>query len=307
MTQAKPAARASARRGNRNKPAQKVFIVVALAPIVLYFLVFSVYPVLSALYISFHDWSLMEREHTFIGLENYAWAFSDPSFYTVVRNTLLFAVLNVLGQTVMGLLLAVFVGSLPKRLVTWMRVVLFTPVVTSMVAVSLMFVWLYQPSFGIINYLLGFVGLGPFDFLQSETQVIPAIVLMTVWKNVGYTMVIFIAGLTTIPRDLYEAAEIDGANRLAQFWRITLPLLKPTIMFVTITSVISSLQVFTQIYTMTKGGPGLSSRTIVVHIYETAFKFFEMGRATSLAFILFVIIMVFTMLQLRLMRSDIQY
>lgn len=296
--------RASRPKMNRSK---SIFLTVSMIPIMLYFLLFSVYPVVSAFVISFFDWGLMDRNHTFIGLENYITTFTDPDFWVVVKNTLYFAVLNVLGQTILGLLLAVFVNSLTKGLMTVMRTVLFIPVVTSMVAVALMFDWLYQPAFGIINYMLSFLGLGPYDFLTSATQVIPSIVIMTVWKNVGYTMVIFIAGLTTIPHDLYEAAEIDGANKAKQFFTITLPLLKPTTMFVTITSVISSLQVFTQIYSTTNGGPGIASRTIVIEIYESAFKFFEMGKATSMAFVLFLLIMVFTLIQMRLMRSNLEY
>jgi len=286
---------------------QMWFVWLGLTPIFVYFLVFSVYPVIYAAVISLHNWGLMERTHPFIGLENYRWAFTDSLFYTAVRNTLYYAVMNVVGCTILGMLTAVFVNSLPKHLIVWMRGVLFTPVVTSMVAVSLMFVWLYQPAFGVINYWLSFIGLGPYNFLQSTTQVIPSIVVMNIWKSVGYFMVIFIAGLTTIPRDLYEAAEVDGANKLWQFFRITVPLLKPTTLFVLVTGMISSFQVFTQIYNMSRGGPGTASRTMVMHIYEIAFRFFEMGRATAVAFVLFAMIMLITAIQMRLFSSDVEY
>ncbi len=292
---------------DKNNLSKKLFIVFSLIPILLYFGTFSVYPVFMALYMSFFDWNLLDRVHEFIFLENYTNNFTDPDFWQIMRNTVYFAALNVSGQVVLGLSFALFINSLPKRLIAIMRTTMFLPVVTSMVAVSIMFEWIYQPSFGILNYVLGFIGIGPFDYLSSPTQVIPSLVALTIWKNVGYTMVIFIAGLTTIPRDLYEAAQIDGATKFMQFLRITLPLLKPTTLFVCITGVISSLQAFTQIYTLTRGGPGISSRTIVVHIYETAFKFFNMGTATSMAFILFIVIMLITLIQLYVMRSESNY
>lgn len=298
---------APARRKHHNQIVRTRFVVLGLLPIMIYFLVFSVYPILSAFYISLRDWNLMAREHPFVGFANYLWAFRDDVFYISVKNTLYFAVLNVVLGTILGLLVAVFVNSLPKKMIVWMRGTLFTPVVTSMVAVSLMFEWLYQPSHGVLNYWFGLVGLGPFKFLTSPTQVIPSIVAMTVWKNLGYNMVLFIAGLTTIPRDMYEAAEVDGANKWWQFWHITLPLLKPTTLFVLVTSMISSFQAFTQIYNMSRGGPGTASRTMVMHIYETAFRFFEMGRASAVAFVLFAIIMLVTVLQMRVFRSDLEY
>lgn len=286
---------------------QMRFVVLGLLPIAAYFLVFSIYPIFYALFISTHKWHLLERTHAFLGLENYQWVFTDGMFYIAVKNTLYFAVLNVAFSTVLGLLVAVFVGSLNRHAVVWMRGILFTPTVTSMVAVSLVFTWLYSPSYGVLNYWLGFIGLGPFKYLQSTTQVIPSLVLVTVWKNLGYNMVIFIAGLTTIPRDLYEAASVDGANKRWQFFHVTLPLLKPTTLFVLVTGMISSLQVFTQIFNMTEGGPGTASRTMVIHIYQTAFKYFEMGRASALAFVLFAVIMAVTLVQLKLFQSDLEY
>jgi multiple sugar transport system permease protein len=295
------------KKANVFRNRQMRFVAAALAPIAVYYLLFSVYPVFSALWISFHNWHLMERVHAFAGLGNYAKIFTDHNFLVIVRNTLYFALLNVTGNIALGLLLAIFVNSLHKRLALLMRSVIFIPVVTSMVAVSMMFSWIYQPSLGILNYLFSRIGLGPFKFLTSSAEVMPSIVFMTIWKNIGYTMVIFIAGLTTISRDMYEAAEVDGANTVDRFCRITLPLLKPTTMFVTITSVISSLQVFTQIYNTTKGGPGTASRTIVMHIYETAFKFFQMGEASALAFFLFVVIMCVTLVEIRAMRSETYY
>lgn len=300
-------ARGARRPASAGRAAKRRFVVLGLLPIMLYFSVFSVYPIFSAMYISLHDWGLMSTEHLFVGISNYTRAFGDDVFFITIKNTLYFSVLNVTLGTVLGLLTAVFLNSLPKWSVPWLRGILFAPVVTSMVAVSLMFELLYEPSRGLFNYLLKFIGLGPFKFLSSSSQVIPSIVLTTVWKNLGYNMVLFIAGLTTIPQPLYEAAEIDGANKWRQFFLITLPLLKPTTLFVVVTALISSFQAFTQIYNMSGGGPGTASRTMVLHIYETAFRYFEMGRATAMAFVLFAMILIITIVQLKCFRSDIEY
>ena len=161
--------------------------------------------------------------------------------------------------------------------------------------------------FGILNYFLGFLGLGPFDWLSSPTQALPSIILMSVWKAVGYTMVIFLAGLTTIPREYYEAAQVDGASGWQLFRGITLPLLKPTTLFVIVTGMIGGFQVFTQVFVMTRGGPGTATRVLVMHIYDAGFRYFEMGEASALAFIQFAIIFIITFLQVRYFREEFEY
>jgi multiple sugar transport system permease protein len=286
---------------------QVQFIVLGLAPVLVYFFVFSIYPVFSAFHISLHRWGLLDLKRPFVGWDNYVWAFNDPVFWISIKNTLYYALYYVLWGTFLGLVLALFVNSLREPFVTMMRGIVFMPVVTSMVAVSLMFVWLYQPMYGVLNYVLGLVGLGPYQFLNSSSQVMPSIVAMSVWKTVGYTMVLFLAGLTTIPSEYYEAAKVDGASGLRSFIHITLPLLKPTTLFVLVTGMIGGFQVFTQIYVMTGGGPGTASRTLVMHIYETGFKFFEMGRASGLAFVLFALVLVITIIQLKYFKADFEY
>lgn len=292
---------------NTDHRARMRFVILGLSPIILYFLIFSVYPIIYAMFISMHDWGLMDRQHVFVGIKNYVTAFQDDVFIICIGNTLKFSVWNVLLSTCLGLLVAVFVNSLPKHMIGWMRGVMFMPMVTSMIAVSFVFQLLYDPARGLINYLLGFIGLGPFKFLDSPSQSLVSIMITTVWKNLGYNMVLFIAGLTAIPSSLYEAAVMDGANKWWQFWRITIPMLKSTTLFVVVTAIINSFQAFTQIYNMTKGGPGTSSRTIVMHIYETAFRFFEMGKASAMAFVLFGMILVITFIQLKFFHSDIEY
>ncbi|NPV53619.1 MAG: sugar ABC transporter permease [Firmicutes bacterium] len=295
------------RRFSAGRAKQLRFIVIGLFPVMTYFLIFSVYPVTSAFYISLHRWGLLEKEKPFFGMGNYLWAFNDPVFWVSVKNTIYFAFFYVLLGIVFGLLLALFVNSLRDPFKSLMRGVIFMPVVTSMVAVALMFVWLYQPTFGVLNYVLGFIGLGPYEWLNSSSQAMPSIIIMSVWKSVGYTMVLFLAGLTTIPGEFYEAARVDGASQWRTLLHITIPLLKPTTLFVLVTGMIGAFQVFTQIYVMTQGGPGTATRTLVMHIYETGFKFFEMGRASALAFILFALVLVATILQLKYFKPDFEY
>lgn len=292
---------------NTDRRARMRFVILGLSPIILYFLIFSVYPIIYAMYISFHEWGLMDKVHPFVGFQNYVSIFQDEVFIICIKNTLWFAVLNVTLGTCLGLLTAVFVNSLPKCMIGAMRGIMFMPVVTSMIAVSFVFQLLYDPARGLINYLLGFLGIGPFMFLSSPDQALASIMVTTVWKNLGYNMVLFIAGLTSIPHNLYEAAEMDGANKWWQFWKITIPLLKSTTLFVVVTAIINSFQAFTQIYNMTEGGPGTASRTIVMHVYETAFRFFSMGKATAMAFVLFGMILVITFIQLRCFHSDSAY
>lgn len=308
MAKGTPSLREKAKkRLSAGRAKQLRFIIIGLFPVMTYFFIFSIYPVISAFYISLHRWGLLEKNRPFLGWGNYLWAFNDPVFWISVKNTLYYAFFYVVLSTIFGLLLALFVNSLREPFVTLMRGVIFMPVVTSMVAVALMFVWLYQPMYGVLNYVLGFIGLGPYEWLNSSSQVMPSIIIMSVWKSVGYTMVIFLAGLTTIPSEFYEAAKVDGASQWKILFHITIPLLKPTTLFVLVTGMIGAFQVFTQIYVMTQGGPGTASRTLVMHIYETGFKFFEMGKASSLAFVLFALVLVVTIVQLKYFKPDFEY
>lgn len=289
------------------KQKQKLFVFISLTPIMIFFFMFFVYPVIYAIVISLHKWPLLAREKPFVGFKNYAWAFNDDVFWISLKNTIYYAVFFVSSVTILGLALAMFVNSFREPIKSINRMIFFLPVITSMVAVALMFVWLYQPMFGLLNYILGFIGLGPFKWIYSPQEVLPSIILMSVWKYVGYTMVLFLAGLTTIPHMYYEAARIDGAKSIRVFLNITLPLLVPTILFVLVTNTISAFQVFTQVFMMTRGGPGTASRVLVLHMYDTGFRYFEMGKASALAFILFSMILIITILQVRYFRESFEY
>ncbi len=284
----------------------KWFIILGLSPIVAFFAIFFIYPVFSAFYISLHRWRPLETDKPFIGFENYFKTFDSSIFWISLRNNVYFMVVYVVSATILGLLLAILIQRIREPYASVFKTIYFIPVVTSMVIISLLFTWMYQPTFGVINYILGLVNLGPYNWLLSRKMVMPSIILMTIWKQVGYTMVIFLAGLLQIPAEYYEAAKVDGGGRLAIFTHITLPLLKPTSLFVIVTSIIGSFQVFTQVYVMTKGGPGTASRVLVYHIYETAFGIFDLGKASAVAFIFFLIVMAITAIQFRTFREEFE-
>jgi len=179
----------------------------------------------------------------------------------------------------------------------------FIPVVTLMVAAAVLWKWLFQTSFGLINYLIGFVGLGPYPWLNSFDLAMPAVIIMTIWKDLGFTMVIFLTALLQLPEQYFEAASIDGAGGLQQWWHITLPLIRPITMLVVFIQIIKSFQVFTQVFVMTGGGPGDATRTLVQYIYEKGFIYWLMGQATAMSVILFLAILAMTMAQFRYFRS----
>lgn len=286
---------------------QMVFIWGSLSFILLYFFIFSLLPIVASLYISLHKWSMLERVRPFVGLANYIDVARDPRFWISLKNTTLYAFSYMVFVITLGLGMALLVNSLHPVAQSVFRPLYFAPQVTSAVAVALMFAWLYQPQWGVLNYLLKFIGLGPFMWLQSSSQVMPAIIITGVWQAVGYSMVIYTAGLLNIPPDLREAAAIDGASPWQSFWRITLPLLQPTSLFMFVTSMIGGFQVFTEVWLMSGGGPGTASRVLVLEIYDQGFRYFEMGRASALAFYLFLIIVVIAYFQIRYLRESFEF
>lgn len=278
---------------------------VFLVPATVGILLFSVLPILQALRISFLDYALLNPQQIFVGTENYERAFSDPVFRIALNNTILFSVLLVVGQTLLALLLALLLKQ-QIRGRAFFRSVFFLPVVTSLVVISTVWKLMYN-SQGFVNGVLGALGIGAQPFLASSTQALPSLVLMSVWKEVGFYMLIFLAGLQAVPGDLYESAAIDGANRWTSFWRITLPLLRRATVFVMVVGTISAFKVFTPVYLMTDGGPADSTMVIVFYIFRVAFRYFEMGYASAMSFILMGIVIVLTLLQFRLLRSTVEY
>jgi multiple sugar transport system permease protein len=283
-----------------------LYVLLFLSPSVVGFLAFLLLPSLASMFLSLTEWSVVSPP-VFVGMANYVTLVrDDPVFWLSLRLTLYYAALSIPLSIVGSLALALAVNQ-PLRGIAFFRVLYFIPVVSSMVAVAMIWRWLYAMDFGLINLLLMRMGLEQVPWLNSGRYVIPAVVLMSVWKGLGYGMVIYLAGLQGIPAHLYDAAKIDGAGRLQLFWYVTLPLLSPTHFFMLVTSVIGSFQVFDSIYLMTQGGPGDASRVYSYYLYQQAFSYQHMGYASAMAWILFLIIFVITLIQVRYLQRGVTY
>jgi len=278
-----------------------------LLPNMLGFLIFTALAVVASAVISLTTWDLLSSPE-FVGLDNYVTLLTnDPLFRTVVLNTLYFTAVSVPASTILALLLAL-VFNTGLRMIPLFRTAYFLPVITATVVVALIWRWFYNPDFGILNYVLWKLGVdAPPNWLASRQWAMPAVIILSVWKQVGYNMVIFLAGLQAIPGTLYEAASIDGAGRWQRFRNITLPLLTPTTFFVLVISIIGSLQVFDAVLVLTDGGPANATRTIVYHIWERAFVFLEMGYAAAVAWLLFFMVFLVTLLQWKLQGRWVHY
>jgi len=300
---------------NERLAGRHLMILLAVIPVLLFNGLWSFFPILYSLIMSFFEWNPLAVQTKFLGLANYIYAFSqDTLFWLSLRNTLYYMIITVPMGIFLSLLVALLINSLP-RLVGFYRTIYFIPVVTSMVAVAIVWRWLYQTQFGLFNQILQMV-LNDFlhlnvntsiQWLTSTSLAMPSVMVLSIWKGLGFTMVLFLAGLTSIPSIYYEAAKVDGAGRWQLFWNITIPLIQPTMIFVTITGVIDALQTFTPMYIMTGGGPVNATKTIVFILFDQAFKVFHFGYASALAFILFFVIMVLTLIQWRFMRVRWEY
>jgi multiple sugar transport system permease protein len=278
-----------------------------LVPIIGLILIFSVIPIFTSFILSFTDYRL-NQAIKFIGFDNFVYAFvQDAVFKRTLINTIYYAFISVPFAMAISLMVAQFIFN-RKHFQSFFRTMYFLPYITPMIAVVVVWRFLLQPSqFGILNSFLAAFKIPAQPLLNSSVQVIPSIILITTWASVGYNMVLFLAGLGGIPFSFYEAAKIDGANSWQLFWKITWPLLSPTILFTTVTGSIGALQIFSIPYILTLGGPEDASRMIVQWIYQTGFQQFRMGYASSLAMVFFVIVMILTILQLRFLRTRWSY
>ena len=271
------------------------------------FLVFMVVPIITSFYLSLTDWDLL-TDPKWVGISNYVKLITrDRLFMSSLINTLMYSVYTIPFGIFVSLCLALALNGRLVRGRTFFRSVFFLPHVCTMAAVALVWKWFYNAEFGILNYLLGLVGIQGQKWLTNRQLALPSIAVMAVWKSAGYNMVIILAGLQGIPGFLYEAAELDGAMGFKRFWYITFPLLTPTLFFILIVSTIASFQVFDAIMVMTQGGP--ANTTIVYNylLYQNAFMNFRMGYASAMAYILFFMIFVVTLLQIRLMGQSVAY
>lgn len=265
------------------------------------FLAFSLIPIIASFALTFTKWNLASSPQ-FIGFRNYEKLFTDELFWKYLWNTFYYTILVVPLTIIVGFSLAYLLNRKIRGII-FFRTVYFLPSVTLIVAVAVIWSWLYNADFGLFNFILGKFGIEGPNWLQSKTWAMPAIVIMGVWKGSGYSMLIYLAGLQSIPEEYYEAAKIDGAGWWQQIRLITIPLIFPTTFFILITSTIGAIQGFDQFYVMTRGGPAGATTTLVYYIFQNAFEWFNMGYAATAAAVLFVIIMVITLLQWRFAKN----
>lgn len=290
---------------------QKISYLFIALPATLFF-IFQLAPVFMSFFWSFTRYDVIHAPR-FVGFDNYKnILFNDPLFWKALGNTLIYVIGVVPIGVCTSLVLAVAIDQKIK-FKNLFKSIFFLPTVTAMVAVSVIWKWLYAgEKYGLLNHFLMKFDILPIDWLTSPTWILPSIMIMSIWAGLGYSMILFLAGLQMIPQAMYEAAEIDGAGFWTKFFKITLPLLKPTIVFVTMMSFIFSFQVFEQVYIMTDGQGGIggvlnSGLTIVAYLYDMGFQKFQMGYASAMAYIIFILIFALTMLNKRLMKTDVNY
>jgi len=285
---------------NGPKKRMTLFIVV---PAIIYYLILRYYPVFQTMILSLTDAKLLKKEYQFVGFENYAFIFKDPPFVKAILNTTMYAFATTLFTVVLALILAFLLNPLPYGN-NFMRLLFYLPMITSGIAIATIWLWLYQARFGLFNQVLGYYGITPVPWLISKEWALPSLIIMAIWGGVGYDAIIFIAGIRGIPTEYNEAAKIDGATDWQMALYITLPLMSRVIVFIVVTSIIGSFQVFQQVFLMTRGGPLDSTRVISLSIYDYAFSRLKIGVSASMAFVLFIIVGVLTVIQLRMQRED---
>jgi ABC-type sugar transport system permease subunit len=277
-----------------------------LAPSLLIFGLFVFYPLLSTASISLTTWNIVSPNKTFVGLQNYQRLLADPRFAFILKNTVIYAVVVVSVSMILGLALALLLNrQLAAR--GFYRTAIFAPYVTSTAATALVWVWIFDPQFGLLNSALRWLLIPAPGWLSSPQWALVAIMIVAVWHNAGFNMIIFLAGLQNVPAALYEAATIDGANRSRLFWHITLPLLSPTSFFLLATGLIISFQVFDAVAVMTQGGPLDGTNVLVYYLYQHGFQNFQFGYASAIAMLLFAVIMALTIVQIVAARYWVHY
>ncbi|MBI2941143.1 MAG: sugar ABC transporter permease [Chloroflexi bacterium] len=292
-------------RTHRGKRA--LFIGSVVIPLVAFYAVFHIYPLVFAVVLSFFNWQASRKTMDFVGTTNFRALVDDIYYIEALTNTLRFAAMVVPSVVILSLLIALGFDRIGRRLRDIYSMLYFLPLVSSLIALSIIWRWLYHPTFGLINYFLGLVGLPQPAWLQNYDTALPAIAIMTVWRAIGFYALIFLTGLQGIPESFYEAASIDGAGSWTKFRGITVPLLTPTLLFVLVMSMIGSLLTFTQVWIMTKGGPARATIVVALYVYDQGIQRMNLGYASAIAVTLFLVILTFTYLQIRFIRTDWQY
>ncbi len=276
-----------------------------VAPAMIHFLVFSVYPILSTVYLSFVRFNL--QGNTWVGAQNYQVALSDSIFWKSLANTALYTMVVVPVGVGIALFLSSLIFPLKPSRQNFFKGAFYLPQVVSAVVISMIWLWMFDSAHGLLNYLLSTLHLAPISWLGESRTALPSLMFMAVAGGGGSAIILYLAAMGGIPDSLYEAAQIDGANRWIEFWKITLPLLKPTTLYLVVMGTIGSFQVFTSIYMMTRGGPNFATNTIVYRIYQTAFEFLKLGRASAMALILALIIIGISAIQFKWLGTEVEY
>jgi ABC-type sugar transport system permease subunit len=275
-------------------------------PAMLFLFIFVLLPLIMTLVLSLTDWNLISVDFNWIALDNYRTMFGDPDFWKVVGNTLVFGAFSVGFTIAAALLLAVLLDK-KIRGIRFFRSLIFLPYITPMVAVSTVWIWMYDQHFGLINWFTGLFGMPQIPWLTKPGWAMAAIIIAKVWKVVGYYTILLIAGMQNIPEDLNEAARIDGAGEKQIFLKITLPLLSPYILFIMIVAILASFQDFDMVFTMTHGGPADSTNMLIYYLYQFGFEFFEVGYASSVSVFLFIVLFLITWLQMVVSKKWVHY
>lgn len=260
--------------------------------------IFIIIPIICSFALSFTEWDLL-NDITFVGLDNYKSVLSEPEFLQILINTFVYAISTTVFAVIIPLIIASILNTKIRGAEAF-KTIYFLPFITPAVVIAIVWAWIFDPNIGLVNNLLN----THYSWLYSTKLAMPILIFISVWKLIGYNVVLFLTGFSTINQDVYEAAKIDGANSKQTFLKITVPLLKPTIYFVTTVTAISSFQIFDLIYVMTQGGPAGSTDVIVYSIYKYAFEYFDIGKSCALAYILFVIILVLALIQKKFQKTN---
>ncbi|TDF98957.1 sugar ABC transporter permease [Paenibacillus piri] len=276
-----------------------------LTPSLIGFLLFIILPTVSSFFLSFFEWDLLS-EPRFAGLGNFETLAKDDLFGTILKNTFIFTIVTIPVGMIISFIVAVLLNQGLKGTNLY-RTVYFLPVMASAAGSAVVWKWIFEKDFGLLNYFLGIFGINGPGWLTSTEWAMTSVIIMSVWKHIGFDMVIFLAALQGIPRDYYEAADIDGANAWYKARHITIPLVSYSTFFVLIMAIIRSFQIFDQMYILTKGGPGYSTQVLVYYIYTNAFEYFKLGYASAVAWVLFIIILIITLIQMKLQNKWVFY
>jgi ABC-type sugar transport system permease subunit len=277
-----------------------------IAPNFLLLGIFSYWPLIYQAYLSLTRWDMINPTKTFVGLRNYRFMFSEPGFHRVLLNTGYFTGAVLTGSLVLGLALAMLLNQ-RLRGRTVVRGIVFAPFVLSGAAVGLVWAYIFDPVYGLLRVVLGWFGIGSPDWLVSTTWAMPAVIIVYLWKNAGYSAIIYLAGLQNIPGELYDAAKVDGATGWQSFRHITLPQLSPTTFFIAVTTIIFSIQAFDIIAVMTEGGPVDATTTLIWYLYQQGFRAFRAGLAAAVGMLLFALLLVITLVQLLFVQRRVHY